>query len=798
MAVTSPGKVCTLRASHRAWEAPLTRPAMSNAVDRHGRYRLTNRYVEVAGEPSVPVSGEIHFSRLPRARWEDRLRLMKAGGITVVACYVFWLHHEPQEGDIRFDGNLDVAAFVRLCRSVGLDVVLRIGPWCHGEARNGGFPDWVQAAAVRHRTNDPAYLRLVQRWFTRLGAELAALSGPGSNIIGIQLENELYDQPRHIRELKNLARAAGLNAPVWTATAWGGADLPHDEVLPLFGGYGDGFWVDADAPWDAAFREHYFFSHVWDDPGIGADLREHLGNGDAVAPPRTPSAFYPAATCELAGGMATAYQRRPWPQGLDIAAVAHNKIGNGSAWQGYYMFAGGTNPADNMQESQATGYPNDLPRFDYDFHAPIGAAGRVSASFAQLRKQHAFLAAFGGRLAWMPSTLPDIRPDGVDDASTLRWALRSDGESGFVFITWHQPHVPLDAYPAAQFEVELDAGTVVFPDRPVTIPPGTIAHWPVNLDVGGVLLEWATASPLTVLGNGLTVLRNGSGPTLVLAAEPGIGVELRLAEGTSLTGPATALADNAYAVTADTPVLLTAATRDSALNILVLPPGDADKAWVPDTADGRQLILSKDPVWVTGSGNLAGRTSGAPEVLRYSLESASFEAVAIAGARPAQEPELPKAELTRPAQPVPPSFGSVAGRASAPSAAAIAELARTYRVGLPAGAFPCDAEAGRSTGGGSTTELEIHWAGDVARLLVDGTVVADRFWDGSPWIVELDDAGIGPHSDLVLQILPLAGDAAVGLPLEAQGRRGSTPGDLVSLDSLRVVRWCEWAEESVR
>ena len=620
MAVTSPGKVSTLRISHTPWEAPLTAPAMSNAVDRHDRYRLTNRYVEVEGSPRIPVSGEIHFSRLPRGVWEERLRLMRAGGITVAACYVFWLHHEPQEGEVSFDGNLDVAAFVRLCASVGLDVVLRIGPWCHGEARNGGFPDWVQAAGVRHRTNDPAYLRLVERWFSRLGAELDGLTGPDSNIIGIQLENELYDQPDHIRELKALARSAGLNAPIWTATAWGGADLPQDDVLPLFGGYGDGFWVDADAPWDVTFREHYFFSHVWDDPGIGADLREHLGTGASAAPPRTPSALYPAATCELAGGMATAYQRRPWPRGLDVAAVAHNKIGNGSAWQGYYMFAGGTNPGDNLQESQATGYPNDLPRFDYDFHAPIGASGRLSASFAQLRRQHAFLAAFGDRLAQMPSSLPDARPDGVDDASTLRWALRCDGQSGFVFVTWHQPHIPLEEHPATRFEVELGAGTVEFPSRPVAIPPGTIAHWPLNLEIGGICLEWATASPLTVL-------RDGPATTLVLAAEPGIAVELRLKEGTTLTGPATALAGHTFTVEADTPAVLTASAGDASLSILVLPPGDADRAWVLDTAGGRELVLSTDPVWVAASGRLAGRSAGVPDVLRYSQVSASFEAV---------------------------------------------------------------------------------------------------------------------------------------------------------------------------
>ncbi|MFN3925692.1 MAG: beta-galactosidase, partial [Pseudarthrobacter sp.] len=252
-----------LSAAHRPHELALQFPPMSNTDDRHKRWRLTSQYMEHDGVPAVPVSGELHYSRLPRSRWEERLRLMKAGGITVVACYVFWIHHQPAEGEARFDGNLDVAAFVRLCADVGLDVVLRLGPWCHGEVRNGGFPDWVQVAPVAHRTNDPAYLAMVERWVNRIGRELDGLTGPDSNGIGIQLENELYDQPRHITELKKLARAAGLSAPIWTATAWGAADIPEDDVMPVFGGYGDGFWVDADAPWDPTFREHYFFSHEW-------------------------------------------------------------------------------------------------------------------------------------------------------------------------------------------------------------------------------------------------------------------------------------------------------------------------------------------------------------------------------------------------------------------------------------------------------------------------------------------------------------------------------------------------------
>ncbi len=477
-----------LGVTHRPHERPLARPAMSNTTDRHDRIALTNRYVEVDGRPAIPISGEVHYSRVPRDEWEERLRLMRSGGITVVATYVFWNHHEPERGHRDFGGGLDVSAFVSLCERLGLDVVLRIGPWCHGEVRNGGFPDWVQDAPVQHRTDDPAYLALVDEWFAALGAELAPHCGPSSRVIAIQLENELYDQPGHLVTLKRLAKRNGLTAPIFTATAWGGAELPAGEVLPLYGGYGDGFWVDADQPWDTTFREHFFFSHAWDDPGIGADLREHAGIGRHGDGPRVPSPDFPPATCELGGGMATAYHRRPLLGALDVAAVAHGKIGNGSGWQGYYMYAGGLNPRPGLQESQATGYPNDLPVFDYDFHAPIGAAGELSPTHAELRRQHAFLAAFGERLADMPSTLPDVLPNGVDDVDTLRWAIRSDGASAWVFVNWQQPHVLLGLYRGARFAIGLDTGTVVFPHEPVDVPPGTIAHWPVHLELGGVRL----------------------------------------------------------------------------------------------------------------------------------------------------------------------------------------------------------------------------------------------------------------------------------------------------------------------
>jgi hypothetical protein len=382
----------------------------------------------------------------------------------------------------------------------------------------------------------------------------------------------------------------------------------------------------------------------------------------------------------------------------------------------------------------------------------------------------------------MPSSLPATLPDGIEDTSTLRWALRSDGRSGFVFITWHQPHIPLSSHAGTQFEVTLETGPVTFPDRAVTIPAGTVAHWPLNLEVGGVTLEWATASPLSILSP-------ETSPTLVLAAETGIPVELRFPEGTSVSGPVEGTGSSTFVVDADVlasgSVVLEASLAGAVLNILVLSPESANQAWILDTAAGKELLLSAEPVWFAANGQLAGRATGVPEILRYNPTSASFVAVPVEGSRSAPPVLRPAVELLRPSQPVPDTFGSSAGRASAPSQETISALSLIYKVEVPAEVFANGAHA----------ELEIAWAGDVAQLLVDGVLVADRYWDGSPWVLEIHDAGITPASDVTLQILPLSKAARVGLPLEAQRRRDSAPGDLAALDSVQVISWSSWHEK---
>ncbi|MEO6497450.1 MAG: beta-galactosidase, partial [Mucilaginibacter sp.] len=104
---------------------------------------INSRYITLNGEPVIPVMGELQFSRTPKDEWEDRILKMKACGINIVSTYVIWIHHEEIEGQFNWSGNKDLRCFLKLCQKHNILAYPRIGPWVHGEVRNGGTPDWI-------------------------------------------------------------------------------------------------------------------------------------------------------------------------------------------------------------------------------------------------------------------------------------------------------------------------------------------------------------------------------------------------------------------------------------------------------------------------------------------------------------------------------------------------------------------------------------------------------------------------------------------------------------------------------
>src|ERR1700722_16256365 len=128
------------------------------------------------GKPYQIISGAIHYPRVPREYWRDRLRKARAMGLNTVETYAFWNVHEPQPGVFDFSGNNDVAPFVRMAQEEGPNVILRPGPYVCAEWEAGGFPPWLFADnSVKVRTRDPRFLAAADRYFSRLGRELAPL-----------------------------------------------------------------------------------------------------------------------------------------------------------------------------------------------------------------------------------------------------------------------------------------------------------------------------------------------------------------------------------------------------------------------------------------------------------------------------------------------------------------------------------------------------------------------------------------------------------------------------------------------
>ncbi|MFR7485837.1 MAG: beta-galactosidase, partial [Acutalibacter sp.] len=262
-------------------KTPLVRGHLNlgGANPQGGRIDVNNLYLERDGKPWVPIMGEFHFSRGSRPHWYRELCKMKAGGVTVVATYLFWIYHEEEEGRFDFTGDRDIRAFLLECQRAGLEAVIRIGPWAHGECRNGGFPDWLLQKPYPLRDNNPGYLEKARLWYREIYRQVQGLSyQEGGPIVGVQLENELVNNAPHLLALKRLAQEVGFQAPLWTVTGWDnvcGAQIPVDEVLPVFGAY-------ADAPWAGTLEplppSHAFtFNRMRNDSAIGADQIAQTG-----------------------------------------------------------------------------------------------------------------------------------------------------------------------------------------------------------------------------------------------------------------------------------------------------------------------------------------------------------------------------------------------------------------------------------------------------------------------------------------------------------------------------------------
>lgn len=383
------------------------------STNPEGNTVLVDRYGMIMdGKHCIPVMGEIHYARVPEQDWRREIQKMKAGGITVLSTYVFWIHHEAEEGKWDWTGNKNLHRFLQICKEENMPVVLRVGPFCHGEVYQGGFPEWIAEKAkndpkqYKLRSEAPGFIAATRSLFSNIYAQSNEfLWKNGGTIIGMQIENECRGPWSYYMKLKDMAVQIGFDVPFYTRTGWPKLNGKEEfgKLLPLYGDYADGFWdrVLTDMPGE------YSKAFIMKDTRVsGAIATETFGTNQDTKMDKN-DLQYPYLTCELGGGMMPSYHRRINISGHEIVPLAICKLGSGSNLPGYYMYHGGTNPYNpqhTMAETQATSVTNynDMPYMTYDFQSPLGEMGQLNTTaFHESRWLHQFLADWGEELSVM-------------------------------------------------------------------------------------------------------------------------------------------------------------------------------------------------------------------------------------------------------------------------------------------------------------------------------------------------------------------------------------------------------------
>ena len=319
-------------------------------------FEIVGDHFELDHKPFQVIAGEIHYARIPRQYWRQRMEMAKAMGLNTIATYVFWNVHEPRPGVYNFSGDADLAAFLALAQEEHLYVLLRAGPYSCAEWEFGGFPAWLlkdPQMSKALRANDPAFLVPAERWMKRLGQEVGKYQiGYGGPVIATQIENEygnFSNDPTYMARMKEIFLAAGFNQSL-LYTVDPSKALGRGEIDGVFAGV-------------------------------------NFGTGHAKAALDTLAAYRPGQPL-----FATEY----WPGWFDLWGHPHetrpiapqledlNYILGHHASLNIYMFHGGTSFGMMAGASRSTGrYRGNVTSYDYD--APLDEAGHPTPKFFAYR-----------------------------------------------------------------------------------------------------------------------------------------------------------------------------------------------------------------------------------------------------------------------------------------------------------------------------------------------------------------------------------------------------------------------------
>jgi len=458
------------------------------------------------GKPFQIIAGDMHYPRVPRQYWRDRMKKMKAMGLNTLTTYVFWNLHEPQPGRFDFTGNLDLAAYLRTAQEEGLWVILRPGPYICSEWDFGGFPAWLlKDPNMKVRSADPAFMQAATRYLKQVGQQVAGLQVThGGPVIMVQVENEygsFGNDKNYLNGVRQMIVDAGFEVPLFTSD--GDANKLASGTLP--------------------------------------DVLSVINFGAKDSPEKKFAVFdafrqnVPRMCGEFWVGWFDAW-------GEKHQSVAASHAASGLDWMlsrgisvNLYMFHGGSSFGFMSGANKYARYQPDISSYDYD--SPLDEAGRPTEKFFQLRDVIKKYLAPGTSLPELPTALPlvEIPRFELQESASLSSALGQPIKSakplpmetlgqnyGFIL---YRTRLSQAAKGTLEINEVRDYAVVSQGDQQL----GTLDH---RLKQNSMMVDLNSSAPLDILVENLG--RVNFGPNMVTDRK-GITEKVTLA-GTELTG----------------------------------------------------------------------------------------------------------------------------------------------------------------------------------------------------------------------------------------------------------------------
>ena len=449
--------------THATLVASLCTPAMANDAMFPAQTAAANsigwqnNYFVVNGKPTIISAGEIHYARVPRELWRERLVKMKRAGFNAVSTYVFWNAQEPASGVFETGDNLDLDAWLTTIEAVGLYAIVRPGPYNCAEWLAGGIPQWMTAKGMEIRNSSADYLAAADAYYEKVIPIIAKHQiHKGGSVIWMQIENEHpagsgTDGNDYLKHLYDKARSLGLDIPLYYSSL-------HHASDPAGGTpFGNRTY-----PW--------YSSEFW-------------------------SGWYSVPFGEMNAGDLNTLTRGAWK------VIAFGGSGNT-----FYVIHGGTN----------FGYGGDTSTTSYDYRAPIGEASQLRQAYFAVRGPASFSRTFeslmatsqdGGNVATVSGGLKTYVRKSTSDGT----AVFLDNQGNSSVQTQIKLSNPAIQFPAGSTQITVAANEI----RPVVAS----AKWTANATLAYVAAN--VLGKLTASTKTFYVLHGRSGESGEIAVQYG-------------------------------------------------------------------------------------------------------------------------------------------------------------------------------------------------------------------------------------------------------------------------------------